>query len=312
MVAREGEDSASWRRVGEMAALAAVPVPVLAALLFYFGFVRSQVICGYFGIEVSLLGFSATDFDIRSARVVSDPLTTLGMSVLLGIAVHLAVTWALRRQPPSGRLCRAAAPVALGLGALLLLGALDGLGRLPGGPAVVFVSSMNAALMLGAGAVLLEYAVYLAEQRRLRGWRQRRRSRRRRDPAPPPLMSSALTAGRRLVVVGLLLSALFWGFTVKAAQQGAAVTNSIARSVASQPEAIVYTRRRLQISGFGVAVVPLPGGADDWHYRYTGLHVLFYSGKRWFLLPTEWRRDNGAPVVILNDDPTTLRVDMRP
>ncbi len=50
----------------------------------------------------------------------------------------------------------------------------------------------------------------------------------------------------------------------------------------------------------------------DWRFRYIGLHFLFYGGKRWFLLPTDWRQDNGAPIVILNDDPATLRVDMRP
>lgn len=310
MAGGQSTEAAPWRRVVELATLVAVPVPVLTALLYYFGFVRAQVICGYFGIEVSLLGYSVPDYVLRSARVVFDPLAVLALTVLVGIAAHLALMWGLRRLPPHSRWCRAAAPVIAGTAVLLFAAALEGLGRLPGGPGLV--SQSDAAVTLGLGSVLIEYAVYLAEEQRLRRWRQRRSSRRRRTQPPPPLMAAPAAAARRMVVAGLILIALFWGFTVEAARQGGGVAYDIARTIPTRPETIVYTKERLQLTGYGMTATALPSDGSDWRFRYTGLHILLYSGKRWFLLPTDWRQDNGAPVVILNDDPASLRVDMRP
>ncbi len=60
-----------------------------------------------------------------------------------------------------------------------------------------------------------------------------------------------MATGRRMVAGALVLIALFWGFTVKAARQGATLTDSIARTIPASPEAIVYTKQRLQLTGTG-------------------------------------------------------------
>jgi hypothetical protein len=106
-------------------------------------------------------------------------------------------------------------------------------------------------------------------------------------------------------------AAILWGLTVEAAREGARVAYDIALTVPEQAEVIVYTKQRLQLPQYGgMAVETLPG-EESWRFRYTGLHVLFYSNDRWFLLPAGWRPDTGS-VIILIDDPASLRVEMRP
>ncbi|KPM53470.1 hypothetical protein CcI49_29305 [Frankia sp. CcI49] len=306
MVATEG--APSWQRALELAALAVVPVPLLTALLYYFGYVRTQVVCDYFGISISRLGLSSQDYVVRSSRLVFDRLVVLAVLALVGIVVHLLMTRGLHKLSPQSRWCRAAAPAVAVGSALSFLAALDGFGRLPGSP--WWFTREEVAVPLGLGAILAEYAVHLAEGQRLRRWRQRRR--RRRGEPPSPLMSSGGTLARRALLGSVVLIAVFWGFAVQAASEGAKVTYAVASDVPHQPEAIVYTKERLQLDGYGINVTSLPLGESDWRFRYTGLHVLFYSEGRWFLLPADWRRDNGAPVVVLDDNPATYRVDTRP
>jgi hypothetical protein len=74
---------------------------------------------------------------------------------------------------------------------------------------------------------------------------------------------------------------------------------------------VIYSSKRLQISGPGVTVVELPAASAEYRFRYSGLRLLIHSGGRWFLLPEGWSRSNAATVILLRDDGDT-RVDLHP
>ena len=55
------------------------------------------------------------------------------------------------------------------------------------------------------------------------------------------------------------------------------------------------------------------GGQDTaYHFRYIGLRLLVYAQGRWFLLPAGWTATNGSTVIVLDDDPGHVRVDLAP
>src|SRR3954464_13457821 len=116
------------------AAAALAPLPVLTALLFYFGYASSRAQYEYFGIDVDTIGLSTQDYVLRSPQSLLTPL--LGFLVL-GIAAATAHEAVRRRieaaraaaeddagtAVPGRRLarCRRAARVARVTGWLLLV-----------------------------------------------------------------------------------------------------------------------------------------------------------------------------------------------
>jgi hypothetical protein len=52
----------------ETTGLVVAPVTLLTALLFYFGWASSNSLWTYFGVDQSVLGFSARDYILRAIR----------------------------------------------------------------------------------------------------------------------------------------------------------------------------------------------------------------------------------------------------
>lgn len=294
-----GEDSSSkWlSQLGEFLGVVLAPVTVLTALLYEFGYVREQALYGYFGIDVDQLGFPFQDLVLRSAQVIFRPLIFLAFLALLAVAGHLLLIRWLYRHSSTSRPVRATAPV-VGLAAAGTFNLIP----------LTLVPTRAAPVALGAAAVLTEYAVHLTEQQR-----HRQRSRRARRRPPPPLMSAPLTRIRRTALSAIVIIALFWGFSIEAGRQGEQFARGMAATIGYQPAAIVYSTDRLPFSGnYRLDEVDLTPAKTVWRWRYTRLRVLTYRNNRWFLLPTSWTKGNDAPVVILTENPTRLRVDIVP
>src|ERR1700761_7412853 len=67
--------SAAVHAVGSIAG----STTLIAALLFYFGWARTQAALGYFGLNVAVAHLSADDLVLRSVDVTVRPLTVLGL-----------------------------------------------------------------------------------------------------------------------------------------------------------------------------------------------------------------------------------------
>ena len=157
---------------------------------------------------------------------------------------------------------------------------------------------MAGALSLGAGAALLEYAVWMTSA----------------DERLPKPVAEALHRGRWLrggVLASVVLLALFWWTANVANSNGFATSRAIEKSLVARSEAVVLSNEPLAVPGYGVEVARVPDGAG-FRYRYTGLRVLAHTGQHWVLLPVGWRQDNGAVALLLPEDADGIRIDVRP
>ncbi|WP_132192607.1 MULTISPECIES: hypothetical protein [Kribbella] len=269
------------------------PAGVLTAVLYYFGYVREQALFAYFGIDLGSLDFSTTDYLVRSAGTLFLPLATLLVGAVVAVASHYVLLHLLGRATLRWRRIAWIALAAIAT-TMLLLGAI-GLHRRHD----PFLSPLAAPVALGTGALLLEYAVETARAT---------------ERLPAPLRTALDGTGtlRRVLAAALLLVAVFWATANVAQQRGIAAARAIELTLSTHPQAVVYSRVRLQITGPGVNLEPLGAAGAAFAFRYNGLRMLVHTGGRWFLLPVGWTHDNGATVILLPDTSGDIRVDLAP
>jgi hypothetical protein len=277
----------------EFASHVLVPAGTVTAVVYYFGYVREHALFAYFGVDLGSVQFSTADYLVRGAGPLFSPLVT---ALVLGVAAVLAHHLLFPLLAHADRQWQRAAWVAFGVAALTLItvGATGVHRRVDalGGPLLSPVS-------LGAGALLLDYAVQTA----------------RTYETLPDHVLAVVDATRGLrggLLVALALVAAFWATANVAEQHGINAARAIERSLPVRPQAIVYSRDRLQITGPGVSVVRLSGADAAFAFRYNGLRTLTHTDDHWFLLPVGWTHDNGTTVILLPDSTDEIRVDLAP
>ena len=72
------------------------------------------------------------------------------------------------------------------------------------------------------------------------------------------------------------------------------------------------SEKDLHLPGPQVGVTALDGTNSAYSFQYNGLRPLLYANHRWFLLPVGWTHGNGSTVIVLQDDPGHVRVDLAP
>jgi hypothetical protein len=289
----EGAAGEASKRALELAGLVLAPAGVLTGVLYYFGYVRQQAFFAYFGVDLGSVGLSTSDYLVRSAGPLFVPTASLLLLGLGAVVLHLLVSNSLRGV--STRALRVVWCI-VGIVALALLTfGIVGLSR-RGDP---LLNPLAAPLALGAGAILLDYG---SQTSRLGGlgheaWRDALESTR--------LLRTSLT-------VALVLVATFWGTANVALQHGLRTARAVELSLPVQPQAVVYSRDRLQITGAGVGVTELAASRTAYAFRYNGLRVLAHTGGHWLLVPVGWKHDNNQTVILLSDATDTIRVDLAP
>jgi hypothetical protein len=266
----------AYRRVDMLQVIAAVvsPVALATALLFYFGWVRSQAQAAEFGAEVSIFEMTPDDLVLRSVNVLFFPILII---LLLAVAALRLDPWLRRQGPMLGEFLRFSA-VAVPIGLLLVL--------MPQTEPV--------------GRVLLPLFVMFAVGGTAYGGLLRKRA-------------TGDTERPRLVMVGLvatlLIATLFWQTERFAQLGGEALADEIKRDVSTLPEVTLLSASRLQIEGPDVTEEPLPGSGGAYGYRYRGLYLLQRSGNKYFLLTDGWANEQGRLLVI--PDTTDIRLEFR-
>ncbi len=272
----------AWR----MAALALSQIGLLTAVLYYFGWARTSATFGYFGVDVSLLGFSTADFVLRSANAAFGPLAALGGVAVAAVILDAALSSVtgvarrpvLRRVPPA-LLVAGGAFVATGAAGMEVPG-LDGSVR-------VWLPALMA-----LGFVLLRYAA--------RMWPLLR------APAAQGFAGSSGTTQTMMLLLAVL--ALFWTVSLYAVQVGHERARRFAANLPDHAEVVVLAKDRLAIGGPGVRVTTLRSRASRYRVRYTGLRLLSPSRDGYFLLPYGWRR--GVDSVFAIPDDADVRIDL--
>lgn len=277
---------AGLRPVARMLGVVVAPTSLASALLYYFGWLHTVQLYGYFGIEASVLGFGTSDYLIRSLDALIAPMTFAACGGLAALWGHSLLRARLASGARHGAL-RVVIPVLAVAGTLL---ALIGLWNTV---ATTFLRSYVAVapLSLAFGVLLLVYALRL---RRIAG------------PAPAtagelmPVLEWAVV----FVIIGL---SLFWAGTDYAWAAARTRARQIVRELPGYPPVTLYSAKSLSLGVPGVTETRCRDPRAAYQVRYDGLRLLPQSGGQYVLLPAHWNAVTGVAVVLPRTDP--IRVE---
>lgn len=282
-------------RALQVVATIVAPITVLTALLFYFGWIRTNALFQHFGVDAAVLGFSNQDYILRSVEALYVPLGVLLIAGLASLWVHGLVETLLATHRRLKTLRGAAAALEL-VGLALLARGVAGVVL----PRLSRNDFLTTPLCLGLGATIGAYGrwLWLRLQEFLGHGRGANRS------------GWAGTVNLVLVLLLVVLS-LFWAATNYAQAIGRGRAAAFARGLAGRPGVIVYSVDQLFLQGPGVLETTLPAGPrTGYHYRYSGLRLLTESRGRFFLLPEGWTPADGTTIVL--EDTNKVRVEFVP
>jgi uncharacterized membrane protein YidH (DUF202 family) len=282
----------SWRSTIETIGSVVAPTTLIGALLYYFGWARTNALYASFGVDASALGFSIQDYVLRSTDATYVPLGALGILILLALWAHVTIrSWTMGRRRRWGGEVIAPAAIAIGLVAFLrgILGVVHPL----------WDDFLVTPLCLAAGVALLGYGAHL-----------RRRLRTPKAGEYRPTDPSWFAPAHITLVVLLVVLSLFWATEVYAQAFGRGRAQQIAAAVTSRPAVTVYSSSRLHIDSPVVEEHDLGRSYAPHRFRYTGLRLLIRSGGKYFLLPSDWSPPNSVTVVLPDTD--AVRLEFRP
>lgn len=249
------------------------PTTLVVGLLYYFGWARTSAEAHALGLDDSLFGYSSQDYILRSISSMYWPLLVGTLAVLGGLLLHGILTAWLGDHPDPGRVrwARRLTVAFIVIAALLVvLGLLGARDRHPSR----FVS-IAAPVALTVSIVVIAYAAHLL-LRYGPGTGSGQLAHEVRPLAP---------VAWSLVVVLLFLS-LFWTVSHYAGVRGIDLAVQAERLVPRQPSVTIYSAQRLYLEP-PVVETRLSDDQAAYRYRYTGLKLLFRSGNRYFLRPSD-------------------------
>lgn len=275
------------------------PTTAFYAILYYFGWVRTNSLYGYFGIDQSLLGFSTTDYFLRSIASTFEPLRWLLTLGLIAIWVNY---WILRRireisEYSQRRRAKTSLLILMVVGLLVTYSApalyLLGFEVLP-----LFFPS---AWLLGI--ILVSYSFYL--------WLKLppAKDSERRETAQPAEIPSSLKQISQVFLLGLYLFGILWWVAIYADNVGKLEARQIENSLSQRACTYVYSQVPLNLEAEGV-ISKSESEAGAYRYVYSGLRFLIRSGGKYFLLPTSWSEK--TPRVIILPDKDGIRIETSP
>lgn len=284
-----------------LGALGAI-ITLVTAVLFYFGWRRSDVQAGAMSIDVSLFGFSSQDYVLRSISALYLPLLVILALGLGCLGLHLRVTRMLRsdRLADDGRRATAAAWI-LGVAAFLtalaaacvLFTATTGMQPPP--PGFRWLAGELADDQWVVPLVLLAAttaAAYL--------WWIHRQLRPGRAADAPPLWQTLLPAA---LVAGTVLLGGFWLLEEYASAVGRGRAQEVARDVDGLAKTVVLSPTPLGIRAPGVWEERIgEPGSPEVRYRTTGLRLLARSGGKVLLVHDGWSLRSGTVIVLPDAD----------
>jgi hypothetical protein len=254
---------------------------LLGALFFYVGWVRTQSLLQYFGLNNNIVNLSWNDYILRSPNVVIRGLTLIcALSLLLVIGGASAWTYLAPRAADHPWLSRgtyALATVTLTFGLLGYFNVLTYSRTIPFVPLIIVL----AAALFAFGAAFSSAADKTRSEER----------------AHHPAIAI-------LVVLTTILCG-FWAASVYATQTGQELAESIERFPTQRSRVAIYAESDL---GLAPPVICTNITASRYTRRCSGLRLLIYAPEKYILIPDNWSRGHD-PVYIISDDPS-IRVEI--
>jgi len=253
------------------------PIALATALLFYFGWVRSEEQAKAFGADASVFDMSTQDYVLRSINVLFFPLILL---LLAGLLVH-RLDRKLRTGSPPAWLPRLARALQFSWAAFLVLG-------------IVLYAAAGT-----FGDVTLPFWVALSILGPVYGTILRRQA------TGDRARFSGLTVA---LLAALITVTLFWQTERFASLGGEALAQDIQDNMSDRLNTItLFSTKDLHITGPGVRTKTFTDKNAAYEFEYSGLYLLQRSGDKYFLLTTGWDTDDGR-LIVLADNPS-IRVE---
>jgi hypothetical protein len=280
------------RGVLEKVSLVAAPPTLVIALAFWFGWTLTNARSAYFGIDISTLGFSTTDYLLRSADATFIPAAVTLLAILTATMLHGLVQHAITSRGPNA-VVRAARGAAT-LGAILTFFAVWAMFE----PLPVATYYLVPPMILGSGPPLIAYSVYILR-------RVRASDKRKAHYAIPSWERSAYVIAAMLALLGI-----FWASSLYAAALGRGRAQILAENLSSQPAVTVFSAKSLGIDAPGVTVTKIATASSAFEFRYSGLRLLIHSANKYFLVNDEWSHERGVTIVL--QDTPDIRLEFTP
>jgi hypothetical protein len=261
---------------------------LITALLYFFGRVRTSAKYGYFGVDTNSLGFSTSDYVIRSLNATLPPVIVCALAILavLAIAKHLDRAVDFTQQRPRIKRATLIATAVVILACVLVI--VNGISNLRtasysrGYPLPIAVLGIAAAVGMG-----------------------------RRLLAPNAHPTHSTHRLWSMAVAAFALAGVLWITDIYAAADGNREGRDTANTLRSptSTDFVLYSVDRLLISGPGVQSSPITTPDSRYHVQYSGLRLLVRTAREYVILPAAWQP--GDPVIVLPVDDST-RFDLIP
>jgi hypothetical protein len=286
------ESSGSW--VWATLGAAASQAVMITALLYYFGWVRTQVTFAYFGVDTSLLNLTTTDYILRSTQTVLPPLIVIAMVAIVLVCIHRwVVPPAIRATARSHWWLRATLTVTQVVALLLATMSVISLFSFARQVPDSLIYAMPWCLVFAG--VLFGYAEWLRISIPLR-------------PDEVPTRPTTSAQVQLVIWSGVVMFGLLWALHDRATDVGDQAAKRVAAGMVNRPAIMIYSMEDIAITGPGVTVERIRQPNSRYRFCYTGLRLLIRSSDRYFLVPAEWRQ--GRDSVYMVPDDSHVRIDV--
>lgn len=286
--------------LGSLGAITAI----LASVMFYFGWRRSDVQARAMGIDVSLFGFSSQDYVLRSISALYLPLLVvfglaLAWSSIHSVVVRYVTTDLADDDERRRRAATITRRVAIGATAVAVLGVLFAIAagfESPWWPVDPIRDALQddqwvVPCVLVIATLVAAYAWWLDGQLAPRA-----------ASRPKAVWQRILPP---ILVVGTVALGSFWMLEEYATAVGRGLARDLAATVERLPRAEVTSSAPLGIRADGVDAESIPTGDESVRYRTSGLRLLARSGGKVLLLHDGWNLRSGSVIVLPDSDDFT-------
>lgn len=275
-------------RALKVVASVAANVTLFTALLYYFGFLYTQVFFSYFRVHYTLLGQTADEVLARGVDGLLLPIAGAAGTGLVVLGAIRTVRLRLSAQVLSA-LLRICTPIAAVVGLALIAVTVP----IAINPAPFREYAGLPGLGLTLGVVLLMFSWHRLSA-----------------PANADRRHSGITAAEWVVTYLLVAFGLFWAVGDYSREVGTRRAFETASQIPTRPDVVLYSARSLSLNTDGVREI-LCGQPDAaYKYRYTGLKLLLQSNSQYVFVPTNWQASSGTAFILPRTD--ALRLEFTP
>ena len=258
------------------------PTTVITSLCYFYGYASARKYFDYFGIDSNAIGFTTSDYVIRSVRA-------LYLPIVLLLLVWLILLWAVpyvRTFVNGGSrpgLLRAVAWTLIAIGTLGLVRGIVGM-TAPSLKLDRIAALTPVGLCLGSAALVIGVWMVAASR------------------TTKPLAFEAAPRSSLVVAGAAIVVGLFWitqEYAIFRGEDDAKTTN--AQLWTRETGVVLDTRDRLAPPAALIKetrLAPEDPALEPTLFRYECFRTLAVQGDRWVLIPAKWTIENGYAVIV--------------